>query len=99
MPKLKEITREEKTRRRTEVALKARRGELKLPEAIREIRLSLGYTQAVFAEKFGFTRAQVIDLESGKANPTVKTLDKIGKLFGFEVGFVPKEGKQFWKDE
>lgn len=67
------------------------RGELRFPGAIREIRLSLGLTQADFAQKFGLTRIQVISPESGKANPTLETLQKIARPFGFQVGFVPRE--------
>lgn len=70
---------------------KAASGELRLPEAVREIRNSLGMTQAVFAEKFGLNRIQVIALEKGRANPTLETLEKIGRVFGFTVGFVLRE--------
>lgn len=48
-------------------------------------------TQAVFAEKFGLNRIQVIALEKGRANPTLETLEKIGRVFGFTVGFVLRE--------
>ena len=92
MPKKIPLSREEKRTRRTELARKAFRGELRLPGAIREIRQSLGLTQAKFAYHFRLTRQQVIDLEKGRANPTVETLDKIGVVFGFRVGFVPREG-------
>ncbi|MBO9428090.1 helix-turn-helix domain-containing protein [Sulfitobacter sp. R18_1] len=90
MPKLKPLTRSETRARRQEVFLKACAGELALPSAVREIRKSLGMTQAIFAKHFGLTRIQVIDLEKGKANPTLETLMKIGRPFGFQVGFIPK---------
>lgn len=92
MPRKRPLTREEKLARRAEVSRKAFRGELRFPGAIREIRDSLGLTQAEFAERFGLTRLQVIALEKGRANPTLETLEKIGRLFGFGVGFVPAEG-------
>ena len=33
----------------------------------------------------------LIDIERGVGNPTLKTLNKIGHLFGFKTGFVLKE--------
>lgn len=55
-----------------------------------EIRKSLGLTQAQFATLTGITKRQVAEIETGKANPTVETLQRIGSLFGFSVGFVPR---------
>lgn len=92
MPRKTPLSSEEKRARRSAVSMKAFRGELRFPGAIREIRDSLGLTQAEFAKRFGLTRLQLIDLEKGRANPTVETLDKIGKVFGFSVGFVPRKG-------
>ncbi|TCZ51448.1 helix-turn-helix domain-containing protein [Roseicella aquatilis] len=52
------------------------------------MRQALGMTQARFASVFKLTRRLVVDLEAGRANPTVETLTKIGKPFGYQVGFV-----------
>jgi DNA-binding XRE family transcriptional regulator len=93
MPKKRPLTRDEKFDRREEIALRAANGTLTLPEAIRDIRNALGLTQADFADKFGLTRIQLIELEKGRANPTQETLARIGKPFGFVLGFVPKAGK------
>ena len=92
MPKKRHLSSEEKRTRRSAVTRKAFRGELRFPSAIREIRQALGLTQVEFARYFGLSRLQVIALEKGDANPTLETLEKIGKAFGFEVGFVPKDG-------
>lgn len=51
-------------------------------------------TQEKFAELVGVTKRQIAEIETGKGNPTVETLHKIGKLFGFTLGFVPKEGER-----
>ena len=51
-------------------------------------RRALGMTQARFATAFGLTRVQVIDLEAGRANPTLETLNRIGRPFGFRAGFI-----------
>jgi len=68
---------------------RAFQGELPWAEAIRDMRLSLGKTQADFGRLFGLSRRKVIDLEAGKANPELRTLSRIGKAFGLIVGFVP----------
>lgn len=90
MPKKKPLSREEKLRRREDIAERARSGLLSIPSAIRDIRQALGLTQAEFAEKFGFTRQQVIALENGRANPNLETLARIGNPFGFMIGFIPR---------
>ena len=90
MPKKKPVPREEKLRRREDIAGRARSGRLSIPDGIRDIRQALGLTQAEFAEKFGFTRQQVIALENGRANPNLETLARIGNPFGFVIGFIPK---------
>ncbi len=89
MPAVKPLSKIEKRTRREEIFRKAAAGELDFPRAVRDLRQSLGMTQAVFAERFGLTRVQVIALEAGKANPTLETLEKIGRPFGLKVGFVP----------
>lgn len=89
MPAVKPLTKIEKRTRREKIFRKAVAGELDFPNAVRELRQSLGMTQAVFAKRFGLTRIQVIALEAGKANPTLETLEKIGRPFGLQVGFVP----------
>jgi DNA-binding XRE family transcriptional regulator len=46
--------------------------------------------QEAFAKTLGLTRRQIAEIEAGTANPTLETLERIGRLFGFTVGFVPK---------
>ncbi len=50
-------------------------------------------TQEEFAKTLSLTRRQVAEIEAGTANPTLETLEKIGRLFGFEVGFVAKQAR------
>lgn len=47
-------------------------------------------TQQEFAKTLALTRRQVAEIEAGTANPTLETLERIGRLFGFSIGFVPK---------
>lgn len=37
------------------------------------------------------TRRQLAEIERGKANPTVDTLERIGRVFGLTPGFVPAQ--------
>jgi putative transcriptional regulator len=89
MARWRKPTREEIRDRRAAVAAKARSGQLRLPDAVAEIRHALGLTQPEFARLFKLTTRQVADIERGAANPTSETLQKIGRAFGFQVGFVP----------
>ena len=90
MPKKRPLTREESLARHREIALRAGRGELRLPDAIRAIREAEGLTQAAFAERVGLTRMQLLDLEKGRGNPKLETLQRICGPFGLEIGFVPR---------
>lgn len=90
MPRWKKPTKEETTELRRRLAERAAAGDLRLPQAVSEMRRALGLNQKQFSELTGITRRQVAEIETGKANPTVDTVAKIGRLFGFALGFVPK---------
>jgi DNA-binding XRE family transcriptional regulator len=89
MARWKKPTKEEILENRRNLAERARSGELRLPGAVAEIRKGFGMTQEEFARTLALTRRQIAEIESGTANPTLETLEKIGRLFGFGVGFVP----------
>ena len=76
---------------RRQLSEKARTGALALPGAIREMRLALGLTQEQFAGYFKLTRRQLQQMEADTGNPTIGTLRRIGHVFGFEVGYVPRQ--------
>jgi DNA-binding XRE family transcriptional regulator len=90
MARWKKPTKEEILENRRRLAERARQGDLRLPDAVMEIRKGFGMTQEEFAKTLSLTRRQVAEIESGMANPTLETLEKIGRLFGFGIGFVPK---------
>ncbi|WP_316396995.1 helix-turn-helix transcriptional regulator [Bradyrhizobium sp. 33ap4] len=90
MPRIRKPTREEIWDRRTAINEKARSAQLRLPEGIAEMRHALGLSQAEFAKVFSLTTRQVSEMERGGANPTVATLERIGRVFGFQIGFVPR---------
>jgi putative transcriptional regulator len=91
MARWKKPTKEEIIENRRTLAERARNGDLRLPSAVAEIRKGFGMTQDEFAKMLALTRRQVAEIEAGTANPTLETMEKIGRLFGFSVGFVPRE--------
>ncbi|MEL4377897.1 helix-turn-helix transcriptional regulator [Brucella cytisi] len=90
MARWKKPTTEEILENRRALAELARTGDLRLPDAEAEIRKGFGMTQEEFAKTLSLTRRHVAEIETGVANPTLGTLEKIGRLFGFGIGFVPK---------
>jgi putative transcriptional regulator len=90
MARWKKPTKEEILENRRTLAERARNGDLRLPGAVAEIRKGFGMTQEEFAKTLSLTRRQVAEIEAGTANPTLETLEKIGRLFGFGVGFVAR---------
>ena len=90
MARWKKPTKEEVHELRQILAGRAKAGALRYPGAVVEIRKTFGLTQMEFASMLGLTRRQVSEIEAGTANPTLETLEKIGRLFGFTVGFVPR---------
>ena len=94
MARWKKPTKEEILEHRRNLAERTRQGALRLPRAVVEIRKSFGMTQEEFSKTLSLTRRQVAEIEAGTANPTFETLDKIGRLFGFTVGFVPRNARE-----
>ena len=90
MPRFRRPSKDEIRTRRHALAARARAGKLILPSAIKEIRYALGLSQEEFAKLFRLTLRQVKELEQGRANPTAATLNRVAKVFGFSLGFVPR---------
>lgn len=65
--------------------------ELSLGEAVRRMRKISGMSQKAYAEHIvGIAPRILAEVERNEGNPTVETLNKIGRPFGYTVGFVPK---------
>lgn len=60
-------------------------------QQICERRKDLNITQAKLAQLAGIGLNSLSRLESGKGNPTLKSLQKIADILGFELKFVVKE--------
>jgi DNA-binding XRE family transcriptional regulator len=68
-----------------------RRGELSIGQATRRMRKITGKSQKDYARTIvGISPRVLAEIERDVANPTIKTLNKIGRPFGYIVGFVHK---------
>ena len=66
--------------------------ELSLGEAVRRMRKITGMNQKAYAERIvGIAPRIMAEIERDLGNPTLETLDKIGRPFGYTVGFVPRQ--------
>lgn len=90
MARFKKPTKAEVSERRRALAERARSGGLLLPRAVLEMRHALGLTQDEFAAMLRLGKRNLAEIERGEANPTVETLDRIGRIFGFQLAFVAK---------
>lgn len=67
-------------------------GNLTLSDALRRMRKIVGLNQTDFAKNIaGITPRIYMEYERGQGNPTIDTLNKIAKPFGYEIGFVKKK--------
>lgn len=67
-------------------------GELSLGQAVRQMRKITGMNQKDYARKIiGISPRILAEVERDAANPRLDTLNKIGRPFGYQVGFVPKK--------
>ena len=65
--------------------------ELTMGQAVRRMRKITGMSQKAYAQKIvGISPRVLAEIERDSANPTVETLNKIGRPFGYVVGFVRK---------
>jgi XRE family transcriptional regulator, regulator of sulfur utilization len=59
-----------------------------IPKLLRTMRLIARKSQAEYAKLCGVAPRVLADIESGKGSPTVETVEKLLKPFGFRVGVV-----------
>lgn len=62
-------------------------GKLSLQDTLRGMRKILKMTQPEYAKLVGVAPRIIIDLERGVGNPTLKTLEKIGRPFRLTITF------------
>lgn len=91
MGRMRKLSDDERREARHALFEAAATGKLAVGDAVRRMRRITGLTQADFARRIaGISPGALAQIESGRGNPTVETLDKIGAAFGLEVGFVRK---------
>lgn len=82
-------SREEARKLKQELYESIRAGRMTIGQATREMRKIVGMSQKDYAEKvLGIFPRVLLDIENGKGNPTLETLQKIAEPFGLKVGFV-----------
>ena len=62
-------------------------GKLSLRDTLRGMRKITKMTQAEYAKLVGIAPRIIIDLERGVGNPTLETLEKIGRPFRLKINF------------
>lgn len=65
--------------------------QLGLSDATKAMRRISRLTQPEFAKHRGISLATLRKIESGKGSVNVETLNKIGAIFGLEIGFVKRQ--------
>ena len=67
-------------------------GTIDIRDATRNMRKIIGMTQAEYARKVVKISPRILsDFERGVGNPTLDTLERIGRPFGLKVSFLPPE--------
>lgn len=88
-------TQEESTAAKRELIKAIEGNELSLGEAVRRMRAVTGLSQKVYAERIvGISTRILAEIELDRGNPTTETLNKVGRPFGYTVGFVPRTRKR-----
>jgi DNA-binding XRE family transcriptional regulator len=62
-------------------------GKLSLQQAVKKMRAISGMTQPEFAQHCEVSVRVIKEIEAGRGNPTVKSLNQIAKIFALEVAF------------
>lgn len=70
-----------------EVEQQLNNGDIEFGEAIKTLRKDItGLRQQEFAKLCGVSLRTLAQIESGRGNPTIKTLNQLLRLFGMKVG-------------
>lgn len=89
MGRMRRLSEAERAAERTNIFVAASSGTLAVADGVRRMRRVTGLTQAEFARRVaGISTGALAQIESGSGNPTTRTLARIGRAFGLEVGFI-----------
>ncbi len=82
---------EDSTRAKRELIAAIENQDLSPGEAVRRMRKISGLNQKAYAERIiGISPRILAEVERDEGNPTMETLNKMGRPFGYAVGFVPR---------
>jgi len=87
--RIKNIDRDKDREDRAQLYRDIATGALTLGQAVKRMRRLSRLTQPEFAGHRGISVDALRQIESDKGNPTVETLNKVIRIFGLRVGFVP----------
>ena len=89
---MKTLTPEQRRQARAKLYEDIADGAVSIPELVRRMRHITGLSQADFARRVaGISPQALAQIEQGRGNPTVATLNAISHTFGLQVGFVRKK--------
>lgn len=86
--RFKHIDTDEETARRREFLMSIPTTPHELGELVRSLRKFSRLTQTEFASRVGIAINILKEIERGRGNPTIETLNKIGKPFGLHASLV-----------
>lgn len=97
---MKEYSKTEIRKMKDELYSDLARGTVDIREATRRMRKIIGLTQADYAKKVAKISPRILsEFERGTGNPTIDTLEKIGKPFGLTISFLPPKAWRIDKEE
>lgn len=82
------LSRDEVERLRRELAALVPQAHADIPRLLRTMRLIARQSQAEYSRLCGVAPRVLADIESRKGRPTVETLEKLLRPFGYKVGIV-----------
>ena len=89
MGRMRHLTAAERLEEKLRLFAELDAGPLPLSEVVTRLRRITGLSQIAFAHRIARISPQALArIEQGSANPTVETLNQIGRAFGLQVGFV-----------
>lgn len=84
----KHINQAEEAQKRRDFMLTVPNSPLELAEMVSTLRKFSLLTQAEFSSKIGIGLRVLKEIEAGRGNPTIETLNKIGRPFGLAVALI-----------
>ncbi len=89
MGRMRKLDKAERDAERTRLYDDLEAGRIGIPEAVRRMRAVAGMSQAEYAARVaGISKTALAQIEQGKGNPRLSTLQAIGAAFGLDLGFV-----------